>query len=161
MSNQIATVKTLTQKNFTHPAAIMINGTPGSGKSHMAKNIIESGAIEGEINEIHYFMPKWENLNIAVAPHQSLFVHEGLPDHEWVEKTLKNKPRDTLVVVDDLWHKAVDDKICLDLLYYHRRHSTVSLIFISQSFYAKGQHGIQMRYDFFFNSLINNFKEFH
>lgn len=145
MNNQISTVKTTTTPKFEHPAAIIINGTPGSGKSVMAKNIIEQGAIDGTINNIHYFMPKYENLDLKIAPHQKLFVHEGLPDQDWVQKTLKNKTRDILVVVDDLWHKAVNDDICNDLLYYHRRHDTVSSIFISQSFYSKGNFGILMR----------------
>jgi hypothetical protein len=143
--SQIVTVEKLPPLEFQHPTALLISGTTGSGKSYFTKNLVEYGAISGDIKNIWYFMPKYEHLDIIPPRNQKLFVIEGLPTKDWMDQQFKDKKRDNLIIIDDQWGKCVNSELCEHLLGYGRRHYGVSLIFISQNYYEKGTHSILMR----------------
>ena len=51
-----------------------LTGHSGAGKSTFLKNMIEKNGIKGTINEIYYFMPQIETLNIKTKPNQMNFI---------------------------------------------------------------------------------------
>ena len=71
---------------FVHPFCCLISGTTGVGKSTFVKKLIEREMIKGVINEIYFFMPVIEKISIKTPPHQKVYLMEGLPTKEWVNK---------------------------------------------------------------------------
>ena len=132
---------------ITHPCSIFIAGATGTGKSNFIKNLIECEGIKGGTDVIYYFMPRFETLDITPPHGIDMYKNEGLPDQEWVDKTLEPyKDRNTLIVVDDLWTQCVESPVIEYLLTYGRRHLNLSLIFVAQNFYEKSRKAITLRY---------------
>ena len=131
---------------FQHPAALLVSGTTGAGKSHWVKLLIENDGIKGDIEKIYYFMPILENINISPNANQQLFLMEGMPTRSWVDDTFKvNQDAKTLIVVDDQFSKCVQDQVIEHLLTFGRRHYGLSLIFIAQNFYEKSKNSRTLR----------------
>lgn len=131
---------------FEHPAALLVSGTTGAGKTHWTKLLIENDGIKGEIKKIYYFMPMLENVNISPNPDQQLFLMEGMPTQSWVSDNFRpNEDAKTLIIVDDQWSQCVQSPVIESLLNHGRRHFGVSLIFIAQNFYEKSTKARTMR----------------
>jgi hypothetical protein len=131
---------------FQHPAALLVSGSTGAGKTHWVKLLIENDGIKGDIKKIYYFMPILENINISPNADQQLFLMEGMPTRSWVDDTFKvNEDAKTIIVVDDQFSKCVKDEVIEHLLTFGRRHYGLSLIFIAQNFYEKSKNARTLR----------------
>jgi len=131
---------------FRHPTALFITGTTGAGKSRFISNTIEKSGIKGRINNIYYFMPHTEKLNIRPLPHQKLHLIQGIPTRRWLDKTFfPENNRDSLVIIDDQWTEAANSEVSKLLITYGKNHWGCSLIFVSHSFFEKGPFSKLMR----------------
>ena len=130
---------------FDHPCALLITGTTGAGKSYFTKCCVEKGGIEGPINKIYYFMPRIEPVDITPADGQELFIMEGMPTRDWLDKTFPTSNSNALLIIDDQWTDCVDSKVVLYLTNFARRHLSLSMIFIGQNFYEKSKIAISIR----------------
>lgn len=140
---------------FCHPFCILVSGTTGSGKSNFIKNVIEKNGIKGKINQIYYFMPRLEALNIDAGPDRRLYLMEGIPTKKWIDETFKESNRDTLIVVDDQWDECIESPDVKRLCNWGRRHLGVSLAFVTQNFYEQGKSVRVIKYEFLILNLIN------
>lgn len=141
----ICTFPSIKTLNFQHPVNIIISGSTGTGKSTFCRNLLEFKAIDGDIKQIHYFMRRSEQIDFNLPKDVEFYTHEGLPDKDWHNRTFKNKRKDVLIIVDDQWGEAVNDELCNDLIFYGRSHDFISIIFITQNYFAKGKHSIFMK----------------
>jgi hypothetical protein len=131
---------------FQHPCSIFVSGASGSGKTEFIKNIVEHDFIEGGINTIYFFMPYIETTVISPLPHQELVLMEGVPTMAWLNDTFSlNGPKDTLIIVDDLWGQCVKSEAIRHLLKYCRSHFGISMIFVTQYFFEGGKPSIPYR----------------
>jgi len=131
---------------FEHPCALFVTGTTGSGKSRFIANTVEQNGINGKINNIFYFMPRMESVDIQPQPHQRLFLMQGIPTQRWLDDVFEpDFQNDSLIIVDDQWTECCNSDIARLLITYSRRHLNVSLIFVSHSFFEKGPFSIIMR----------------
>lgn len=89
-------------------------------------------------------MPRMENLDIAPPENQEMFIHQGMPDEDWINAHLRNGKKN-LLIIDDQWHKCLDNPDVYTLLTHDRRHLGVSLCFISQNFFEKSKNAITYR----------------
>ena len=140
--------KLFTDFRFAHPAAVLVSGSTGSGKSFFVKNVIEKGGIRGRITSIYYFMPRLERLDINPPPGQRLYLMEGLPTRNWVDETFRETQRDSMIVIDDQWKEAVDNRCIEYLLVYGRRHLGITIFGITQNFYQRSKASTLIRYCF-------------
>lgn len=131
---------------FQHPFCILVSGTTGAGKSQFLKNVIEKGGIKGRIRSIYYFMPRMETLDINPGNGRRLYCMEGIPTKKWIDETLKESTRDVLIVIDDQWDAAIESPDVKALCSYERRHSGVSMAFVTQNFYEQGKAVRAMKY---------------
>ena len=91
-------------------------------------------------------MPRMENVNIEPLEHQSLYLMEGLPTRAWVDATFSiDGPRDSLIIVDDMWAECTDSPVIKDLLQYGRSHFGVSLFFCTQYYFENSKKSIPLR----------------
>jgi hypothetical protein len=150
---------------FKHPCAILISGTTGVGKSHFVKLIIECGGTDVVYDNIFYFTPRMNKLDIVPAESQEIFYCQGLPTETFVKERIKHDGSKNLIVIDDQWQKCVKDDYINALLTTERRHlnedSGVSIILISQNYYQKGEHSITLRYEFLIERNNLNFKKLY
>jgi Cdc6-like AAA superfamily ATPase len=147
MSNILTECPLVPDLRISHPSSIFIAGATGTGKSNFIKNLIECDGIKGGTDVVYYFMPRFENLDINPPKGLDIYKQEGLPDQEWVNKTIEPyKERKTLIVVDDMWNQCVESPVIEYLLTYGRRHLNLSLIFVAQNFYEKSRKAITLRY---------------
>jgi len=130
---------------FVTPFCCLVSGTTGVGKSTFIKNLIEQEGIKGVINEIYYFMPQMEKINIKVEKHQKLYLMEGLPSKSWVEQNWSptNTNRDTMFIIDDLWDEVLKDPFCKRLCTWGRNHLGISTAFVTQ-YYFEQHNSAQM-----------------
>jgi hypothetical protein len=141
IGTQIDTLK------FRHPVSIFVSGASGTGKSEWIKNVIERDFIDGNIKKIYYFMPEIENIRIRPSLNQELYLMQGVPTKTWIRDTFRTDgPRDTLIVVDDLWGECIKAKEATrHLLKYCRNHYGISMIFVTQYFFEGGKPSIPYR----------------
>jgi len=132
---------------FRHPCCLFISGTTGAGKSHFVKNLIECGGTNVVFDNIYYFMPKIEHLEITPCENQEMFIQQGLPKQDWVDAHIKKDGTKNLIVIDDQWQRSLECPVVYDLLTHDRRHLNVSLCFISQNFFEKSNNAVTYRYE--------------
>jgi hypothetical protein len=133
---------------FEHPFCCLISGTTGVGKSTFVRNLIEKQMIKGTINEIYYFMPAVERIAIKVAPHQKLYLMEGLPTKAWVSKNWSpgTSKKDVLFIIDDQWDDVLKDKTCRSLCTWGRNHLGFSTMFVTQYYFEQANTAQMMKY---------------
>jgi len=130
---------------FRHPFSMLISGSTGVGKSHFIKNVIECGGADVDFDNIFYFMPRLEQIDLVPLKNQELFLLQGLPDEDWIKENIKEDGSNNMIVIDDQWGKCLDNEIIYTLLTHDRRHRGVSLCFISQNFFEKAKNAITLR----------------
>lgn len=133
---------------FQHPFCCLVSGTTGVGKSTFVKHLIERDGIKGVINEIYYFMPSIEKIDIKVAKHQKLYLMEGLPTKKWMNEnwspTKTNK--DVCFIIDDLWDEVLKDSTCKRICTWGRNHLGISTAFITQYYFEQHTKAQMMKY---------------
>lgn len=135
---------------FNHPFAIVVSGTTGAGKSTFLKNMIEKDGIKGTINEIYYFMPQIEKLNIKTKSNQIIQPLQGLPDRKWMDDqgwTTENSKRDALFIFDDLWTECINNDTTRQAVTWARNHLGISVAFVTQYFFEQSKTARLMKYD--------------
>jgi hypothetical protein len=131
-----------------HPFCALVSGSSGSGKTTLIKNFITKGGIKGVINEIHFFLPQYERMNLNIQRHQKIFVHPGLPTQEWIDKnwTTESTNKDTLFVIDDQWHDALKAGTCQMLCSWARSHLGISSFFVTQYYFEQATSAQLMKF---------------
>lgn len=124
--------------SFTHPATCIISGGTGSGKSVFTRALLESNA------ETFVGLPDLPKVVWCFGIHQPAFdvpmkntlshFHEGMVDESFLEK---HKP--DVLVVDDMMSEKANDPFMHNLFTKVSHHKRITVIFITQNMYEKGQ----------------------
>lgn len=127
-------------KPFIHPISICISGTTGSGKTtwiyKFLKNI--NHMFENEIPEkVLYCYGIYQDLYDKIKKDINFVTfHEGLPNKD----TLFNLPASSMVIIDDLCHKLVNDTDIELLFSQISHHRKISICFMKNNLFYQGKN---------------------
>ena len=123
---------------FVHPATIIIAGGTGSGKSVLTRAIIENNEYtfidmpcEPKVAWCHGMSQASHSMPMSNA---RVVYHEGLLDENKVRFS-----RPDIIVIDDLMTEKSNDSYLHTLFTKISHHLRVTVIYITQNMYAKGQ----------------------
>lgn len=123
---------------INHPAPILVCGGTGSGKSVLTRSLIENHALTfanlpSKPRVLWCYSIHQESFSKPIANTASKF-YEGLID----EDALKRLAPDILVI-DDMMNEKSNDLFVHNLFTKISHHQNITVIFITQNMYEKGQ----------------------
>lgn len=124
--------------SIQHPATCLISGGTGSGKSVFTRSVIENHtktfkslpSLPRVVWCYGIFQDSFKN---PIKNTKSLF-HEGMIDEEYIKR---QKP--DILVIDDMMTEKSNDQFVHNLFTKVSHHMNISVIFITQNLYEKGQ----------------------
>ena len=124
--------------SFVHPGTCRVSGGTGSGKSVFTRNLIENHAKTFQNMPA---IPKvlWcygimqESFKVPIRNTNSCF-HEGLVDEDYIRHH-----RPDILIIDDMMNEKSDDVFVHNLFTKMSHHMKITVIFITQNLYQKGQ----------------------
>lgn len=124
--------------SLIHPATCLISGGTGSGKSVFTRSLIESHrqtfvGLPPTPKVLWCYGIFQDAFRKAIQNTASLF-HEGMVDEEY----LKTAKPDVLVI-DDMMSEKANDTFVHNLFTKISHHRKITVIFITQNMYEKGQ----------------------
>lgn len=124
--------------SFNHPATCIVSGGTGSGKSVFTRSLIESH------RSTFQHLPKIPKVVWCYGIFQDAFripikntaskFHEGLVTEDYLKMY---KP--DILVIDDMMREKANDTFVHNLFTKISHHMNISVIFITQNMYEKGQ----------------------
>ena len=138
------TYKPIKGELFEYPFRIIISGSSQCGKTTLAERILKENLFQREPQLILYCHPdlqegtpvKWDDkLDIPIT------YHTGLP----TLKKLSELPKHTVVVLDDLYEECITSKAIDQLFRVISGKKDISVIAMTQRFFAQGRFGMNIR----------------
>ena len=135
---------------------VFISGSSSSGKTHFARQLLEYSFIKCE--RIYYFHPDiqetfpvdWEEyLNIPIC------FQSGIP----TENELLNMPRNSCVILDDLYTEACANRTIDYLFRVLSSKRKLHVVIMTQRYFAEGSNGLNIRNSCNYHVLMNNADE--
>ena len=125
---------------WSHPAAVILSGSSGSGKTSFAEKIIKNQHFTKKIKHVFYFgggqhqanRLNWHNEMEDVA----VQYYEGLPSASFFATI----PKRSVVVIDDQFEEAINAPQVAKAFRMDRRHNEFSIILITQSIFENGKY---------------------
>ena len=145
----------LEETKFQYPFRIFVSGSSQSGKTYLSEQILKSSIFMRQAEHIMYYHPDYLD-ECPVTWHQTLTTsvsyHCGVP-------TLKNlcdlKPN-TCIVLDDLYEECVSSKSIDYLFRVLSGKKQLSVIILSQRYFAHGKFAMNIRNNCNFTILLRN-----
>lgn len=125
---------------FVHPATIIVSGGTGSGKTVLTRAVIThhqftfAGLDNSVKPQVLWCFGVYQPLFSEPLENTQVTFHEGMID----EQTLADVKPDILVI-DDLMNEKANDPFTHNLFTRVSHHKRVTVIFITQNLYEKGQ----------------------
>ena len=124
---------------FVHPATIIVSGGTGSGKTVLTRAILANNrstfvGLDCQRPTLLWCFGVYQPLFNDPIDNINTLYHEGMVSAE----TLASEKPDVLVV-DDLMNEKANDPFTHNLFTRVSHHSRVTVIFITQNLYEKGQ----------------------
>lgn len=131
-------LKQLNKMSIIHPATILIAGGTGSGKTVLTKAILRHHdsvfeCMPANPRVIWCYGIDQENLKESI-PNTKMLYHEGIIDQDMLARS---KP--DIVIIDDMMNEKSNDNFVHNLFTKISHHMKISVIFITQNMYEKGQ----------------------
>ena len=146
----------LEECKFDYPFRIFISGSSQSGKTYFARELLShSDIFKQQIGQIKYYHPDYLSTR-PVDWHKSLSIpisyQSGVPT---LEQICELDPH-TCVVLDDLYEECINSK-AIDYLFrvVSGKHK-ISVIIMSQRYFAQGRFGLNIRNNCNFTVLMRN-----
>ena len=141
---------------FSFPIRVILSGSSGGGKTTFAKQLVSRNDLfDYSIKRIRYYFPIYlKNYQTQFHDHISLPIsyHHGLPN---MTQIMDMKAGD-LLIFDDMYEKAVNDEN-IDLLFrVISRKQEISILIITQNFYAQGKFSRNIRNSCNYTVLFRN-----
>lgn len=126
---------------FLSPTTLYIAGPTQSGKSMFSRKLIEnaSNMFTEAPEKIMYAYSEYQKMFEDMQNIPNLTFYEGLPDKNVIEEFTCNQ-KHSLIVVDDLVSRVVQDLEQLHLFSVTSHHKGASVVLISQSLYPPGKY---------------------
>lgn len=114
-----------------HPFTMLIAGPTGSGKTEFVKRLIISKEIlcDPPPDRVIYFYGEYQEMFKELP---NVEFKRGLPDE------VKFDSRPTWIIIDDLMYESSNSKFIAELFTKGSHHRNISLILITQNFFARG-----------------------
>lgn len=124
---------------FIHPWTALCSGPSSSGKSTWVKTFIKYRREMCNVNfeRIIFYYSEWQ---LAYRDFdKAVEFHEGLPQ----PSDFMNDSRPKLIIIDDFMREA-SNSVIVDLFTKGSHHNNLSVIFITQNLFYKGQRDISL-----------------
>ena len=152
------TYKPIKGELFEYPFRLIISGSSQCGKTTLALRILKENLFQREPQLILYCHPdlqegtpvKWDDkLDIPIT------YHTGLP----TLKKLGELPKHTVVVLDDLYEECITSKAIDQLFRVISGKKDISVIAMTQRFFAQGRFGMNIRNNCNYTVIMRNADE--
>lgn len=126
---------------FLSPTTIYISGPTQSGKSMLARKLIENAStmFTEPPEKILYAYSEYQKMFNEMQNIPNLTFYEGLPNTDVIEEFTLNQNH-SLIFLDDLISRFVQDLEQLHLFSVTSHHRGASVVLISQSLYPPGKY---------------------
>ena len=148
--------QTITSDKFEYPFRMFISGSSQSGKTYFARELLaRSDLFQKPVKSIKYYHPDYLE-NAPIDWHTNLTTpisyQSGLPSMEELCKF----ESDTCVVLDDLYEECINSKAVDYLFRVLSGKKSLSVIIMSQRYFAHGRFGMNIRNNCNFTVLLRN-----
>ena len=149
-------VSVLDETKFCTPFRLFCSGSSESGKTYFVEQLLKRRDLFQEnIEYVKYYYPCYLN-EAPVKWHKTLDIpvsyKVGLPS----KKELVDLPRNTCVVIDDLYDKAVASEAIDHLIRVISGKNKISVVIITQDYYIQGKKGRCIRNSSNYTALFRN-----
>ena len=145
----------LHEKKFEFPFRMFLSGSSQSGKTTFAGKILSADLFKQRITSIIYFHPDYLD-QAPVNWHNQLKVHvsykTGLP----TLNELCVVEEGSCIVLDDLYEECVSSKAIDYLFRVLSGKKNLSVIIMSQRYFAQGRYGMNIRNNVNYTVLMRN-----
>ena len=160
----------LQETKFQYPFRIFVSGSSQSGKTFLCEKILKSEIFEKNAEHIVYYHPDYLD-ECPVTWHSSLptdvryffysrtFYNMKFSSYQSGVPTLKNLcdlPPHTCIVLDDLYEECVSSKAIDYLFRFLSGKKQLSVIILSQRYFAQGKFAMNIRNNCNFTILLRN-----
>ena len=128
---------------FKHPFTCIIAGTTSSGKTYIARRLLENWNLLIDTN-LKSFKVLWCYGQMQVIYNQpianiEIIYHKGIPTEEIIDNIKPN-----LIVLDDLMENVKTNNTVTNLFTKKSHHMNISVIFIVQNLFNKEMRTISL-----------------
>lgn len=146
----------LKENKFDYPFRIFVSGSSQSGKTYFTRELLDNIEIfKKPINRIRYCHPDYLS-ELPVNWHQTLNLpvsyQSGLPS---LSEICDLEP-DTCIVLDDLYEEAIQSKAIDYLFRVLSGKKNISVVIMSQRYFATGRFGMNIRNNCNFTVMMRN-----
>jgi len=125
---------------FKHPVSICITGTTGAGKTTWIYKFLKykEYMFENEVPQhVLYCYGVYQDLyDLMNTEFNFITFHEGIPGRE----TLLSLPPSSMVILDDLCHKIVNNRDVELLFSQLSHHKKISICFMKNNIFYQGKN---------------------
>ena len=136
--------------NFPEIWRVFISGCSSAGKTHLAKQLIESGMIK--CSRIYYFHPDFHETKPL---EWDVIFQSGLPNLEF----LLALPENSCIILDDLFHECKDSKTIDYLFRVLSSKKKLHVLITTQRYFSKGTYALNIRNSCNVHVLMRNADE--
>jgi len=145
-----------TENKFEYPFRVFVSGSSQSGKTYFARELLENNHIfDGKICQIYYYHPDYLS-DRPVEWHKSLALpvtyQSGIPSLNDLCKIEKH----SCIVIDDLYEECINSQAIDYLFRVLSGKKMLSVIIMSQRYFAQGKFGMNIRNNCNFTTLMRN-----
>ena len=139
--------------NFDSNFRVYISGSSGSGKTHFAKELINSSLFD--ISRVHYFHPDYYETNPndwQDTLSKEVIFRSQFPTRDDLLKLKEN----TCIVLDDLFETCVNSKDIDELFRVISRKHKIHVIVMTQRYFYPGKFNLSIRNCCNYHVLMRN-----
>ena len=140
---------------FEYPFRIFISGSSQSGKTHFAQELLKNDIFDQRVKHIKYYHPDFLDqrpVNWHDTLHIPISYQSGLPSLDEV----CDISADTCIVLDDLYEEAINSKATDYLFRVLSGKKNLSVMIMSQRYFAQGKYAMNIRNNCNFTVLMRN-----
>ena len=123
---------------FHSPTSILISGCTSSGKSKFLKELLlhKNKMFSTPPHKVIYHYNIWQPLFDSMEKEQKVDFVQGFPSRTDIDNL--DRENHTVMVLDDLQHTIVKNKLCEELLTQLSHHANITVIYVVQNIYYPG-----------------------
>ena len=145
----------LKEKKFDYPFRIFISGSSQSGKTFFTGQLLQSSVFQNVFSHVIYYHPDYLS-ECPVEWHKTLSepvsYQTGVPTLD----DLRSLEKDTCVILDDLYEECVNAQSIDYLFRVLSGKNNLSVIIMSQRYFAQGKYSMNIRNNCNFTVLMRN-----
>ena len=146
---------TLEEKNFEYPFRMFISGSSQSGKTHFSEQLLKNSVFQKNPTQVFYYHPDYLSTT-PVNWHESMKIPvtyaTGVPSISDLCKI----DEFSCVVLDDLYEECVNEKSIDYLFRVLSGKKNISVIIMSQRYFATGKFAMNIRNNCNYTVLMRN-----